>query len=69
MLKVIIASLVSFCFGYLISLFHIEYRTLSKGHFKIFGMSYRAFINRDIRDGSKGVPDVIEEAHSNRLKR
>lgn len=68
MLKVIIASLVSFCFGYLISLLHIEYKVLTKRKFKVFGSSYRAFINRDIRDGAAGVPDVIEEAHSNRFK-
>ncbi|HAV4196725.1 TPA: hypothetical protein JIP90_003504 [Acinetobacter baumannii] len=66
MLKIIIASLASFCVGYLISLLHIEYRALTKGRFKIFGSSYRAFISRDIRDGAKGVPDVIEEAHSKR---
>ncbi|MFY7027115.1 hypothetical protein ACOUI4_18515 [Acinetobacter baumannii] len=68
MLKIIITSLAGFGIGYLVSLLHIEYKALTKGHFRIFGTTYRAFISRNIRDGAKGVPEVIEEAHSNSLK-
>ncbi|WP_228710275.1 hypothetical protein [Acinetobacter baumannii] len=53
----------------MVSLLHIEYKALTKGHFRIFGTTYRAFISRNIRDGAKGVPEGSEEAHSNSLKR